>query len=545
MSNQLESLKQWIHDMAELIETNAEPDPQHIASFLHDPHLPTQLIDIISTLEDEQTEKERSYYSACIFALDICVAQLQAAQESGHKHAGKMLEQLMHYLAQIINNGKHSLSFWLPILNAFYDVHVELSDELRDAYLDLAGQDDDFMEENPGNHLDAIRDMIAELAELSVFDIAENFFAQSHAMPAEFFSDLVVDLYSIEEGQDIALLALLHPNPEVRGMVIATIEQIISSVILSSASLSRLQTIIGWYPSAYHDQLNRWIKIQRKKGVVFNKESKVQAIRIKASEVDGSGAQGIFIHLRKGRKNQLCGLLLKHDMGIKDAWITPLMNMAEINKYYDDAFDESVTLRDVDGDYLSLIVNHFLALTITKGSMPDLHLLEMQELLGLHFQPQLLDINDIIENLSVQIIPFTPDVITVSFKRSKTWLNTKSFSESWYVENSNIDKLVNRCSSFVDGVKLCVIEDAIAAVLEQEMEKNRDKWLFHFLWVTLWIKSHARKNEKVWQDSFFVAYAIHSGQPLAEIPIMHEITKQTVINSIETMADRRTHLNRE
>lgn len=545
MTDQVESLKQWIEEMAALIEENIDPEPHHFISFLNEPSLALQMIAIIDALDEEEVDNERPYYSSCIFALDICVAQLQSAFETGSKLAGKTLDQLMFTLAKAIRDGHHSLSFWLPILNAFYDVHVELSPELRNAYLELASQVGEMTVDEEVNHLDAMREMIAELSDLSVFDIADNFFAQSHAMPADFFADLIIDLYSIDEGQDIALLALLHPKAEVRELVVATLEQLMDTIRLSDKSLSRLQTIKQWYPPDYHDQFNRWIKIQRMKGVVFSKEVGMPIVHIKASEIDGSGAQGLFIHIKQGRTNRLCGFLFKQGLGIKDAWITPPMTATEVKKYYDDTFDDSVTLREVDRAYLVLITEHFLAITVQQGGMPDLHLLEAQELMGMHFSPNAMDIDAMIANMSVQILPFTHDSMQVSFKRSKSWLRNKRFTESWYVENANIDKQVNRCSSFVDGVRICDTEAAMAAVFHHELDRHREKWLFHFLWITLWLKAHPRKNEKIWQDSFFIAYAIYSGMALNSIPVMQEISHQTVTNSIETMNERRTHLNQE
>lgn len=71
------------------------------------------------------------------------------------------------------------------------------------------------------------------------------------------------------------------------------------------------------------------------------------------------------------------------------------------------------------------------------------------------------------------------------------------------------------------------------------------RWIFHFVWIALWLKAKGRKNEKTWQDSFLIAYVIQSGRPLHEIPIMQEICRQSVLNSVETMQDRRTHLNQE
>jgi hypothetical protein len=546
MSESIEQLKTWVNEMAQRIAEDQDPDPDHYTYFVKDPMLALQLVLLIKQIDESQLDDNRSNYSACIFALDICVAQLQSAIEGGNKSANKILKQLMSSLAEAISEGCHTLNFWLPILNAFYDVNVELSDELKQAYFDLAHDEDEFRVDEEWVHLNSIRDLITELSDLSVFDIAEHFFAQSYAMPADFFSDLVADLYSIDEGHEIALLTLLHPKQEVRDVVIATHEQLLPSITLSSVSLSRLLWIKNWYPESYHTQINRWIKDQRKKGVVFMQTlASPKSIRIKASEVDGSGAQGVFIHLQKNRKHRLCGLLYKQYVGIKDAWITPVIARGDVTRYYDDAFDDSVMLRDVDLTYLQMMSNHFLSVTIQQGGMPDLHLLEIQEELGMPFLPQALDVPYLIEQLAVQITPFTDEHMNASLKRSKTWPKNKRFTESWYMESFQIDKLVNRCSSFIDGIKVCRFEEAMQAVFEVEMEQQREHWLLHFLWITLWLKAKCRKNEMVWQDSLFIVYAIQSGKALKDIPIMKEICRESVINSIETMQERRTHLNQE
>ncbi|MBL7481759.1 hypothetical protein [Legionella bononiensis] len=546
MTNHPELLHRLIAEMAVLIERNDDPDPQLYALFFQHPEYALELINILNNLDEELIHDGPPIYSACVFALDICVAQLQAAIDATNKSTSKSLNLLMNHLADVIQAKKHSLSFWLPVLNAFYEVHVELTQKLKDAYFDLASQEDDNVEEaDQVSHLDSIRDLITELSDLSVFDIAENFFAQSYAMPADFFADLIIDLYSIDEGHDIALLTLLHPKAEVREIAVATLDQVMDRVILTSISLSRLQVIKYWYPESYHAVFDRWIKIQRKKGVVFEAEHEPVLMSIKATEVDGTGSQGMFIHIRKNRKNRLCGLLLKFEMGLKDAWITPFIPTKEVTEYYRQAFAESVTLREVDSSYFQQMVEHFLAITVEKGDIPYLHFLEIQELLGIRLRPTKLDLEYLFEQLSVQITPFTQETIQESLQRSKSWLKTKQFTESWYIENPLIDKIVNHNSSFVDGVKVCRLADAMDAVFIEEMELHREKWQFHFLWIALWVKAKARKNEKVWQDSFLIAYTIHEGTPLKDIPVMKEICHQTVINSVETMQERRTHLSQE
>ncbi|MBI2784771.1 MAG: hypothetical protein HYX60_00045 [Legionella longbeachae] len=545
MTSNSSELQHLLTEMATLFEQNADPDPQLYTLFFQQPELSFKLIDIINNL-DENLDEGLSVYSACVFSLDICVAQLQGAAESNNKISAKTLIQLMDYLAGVINSYKHTLSFWLPVLNSFYEAHVELTDELQNAYYDLANyEDEDISEEEPLSHLEAIRDLIHELSDLSVFDIAENFFAQSYAMPADFFADLIIDLYNIKEGADIALLTLLHPKQEVREVAITTFSQIIELITLTPTSLSRLQTIKSWYPESYHELFNSWIKIQRKKGIVFAPEHEIAKVTIKATEVDGTGSQGLFLHVRKNRQNKLCGLLLKYGLGLKDAWITPAISSVGVKNYYNQAFDENVTLREVDLSYFTQLVEHFLAQSVEQGDVPQVHFLEIQELLGIRIRPNKLDLDYLFEQLSIQITPFTQEIISKSLQRSKSWLKSKSFTESWYLENSLIDKIVNHNSSFVNGIRVCRLEEAMDAVFTEEMELHRDKWEFHFLWIALWLKAKERKNEKVWRDSFLIAYVIHEGTSLKEIPVMQEICRQTVINSAETMQERRTHLSQE
>lgn len=532
----------WITKIAEFVQQDKDIDPDCYAHFMDNPALAIQIIDFLSDLDESQIEVEPSPYTACIFILDLCVAKLQSASECASKPAEKTLNQLMLRLAEALLAGKHTLSFWLPVLNAFYDVHAELSPELKSAYLSLANQESMDMPADEATHLNAISDLIQELSDLTVFEIAENFFAQSYAMPPEFFIDLISDLYHLKEGHDIALLTLLHPDPEVRDVVINTLDAILPTIQLSSIALSRLQMIKQWYPKTYHAQFDRWITAQRKKEVVFHRPKPAKLVSLKASEVDGGGAQGVFIQIRKKGRNRLAGILFKYDLGIKDAWVTPVMPREDILHYQDEVFDNSIVLRNISLTYLQRMANHFLAITLAHGGMPDLQLLEIQEELGLQFVPDPLDVDDILQQLGIQISPFTEETIQTSLRRSQKWPRTKLFVESWFMENAQIDKLVNQCSGFVDGVKICELDQAIAMVCQDAFEQQRERWLFHFLWTSLWMKESARVNEVMWHDSFIIAHLIRHGTPLTDIPLMQAIARKSVLNSIDTMQERRTHL---
>lgn len=543
MTKPMAYLQQWIVDAATLIAAGEEPLSEAPPQFLEDPALAPALIQMTAAIDEATLDTNQPLYSACLFALDVCVSQLQFALENGNKRARQTMDALMDALVVAIREGAQTINFWLPAMNAFYDAQVPLSSELQDIYLVLAEEESEVVQAEGADHFESLQVLIEELSDLTTFELTAHFFAQSHPMPADFFGDLVVDLCNLDAGQDAAILTLLHPREEVRAVVMMALDHMMPILTLSAISLSRLQAIQAWLPEAYQATVTHWLREQRKKGVVFAKKTPAKVSKIQASEVDGGGAQGIFLQLKRARETRLAGLLLKNGFGIKDAWITPAISMAEVTRYCRDVLEDGVSLRRVDLDYICLLTNHFLAVTLEKNQVPGLHFLELQEELGVHFIPERLDVDALIERLSVQIEPFTEATIEGAFKRSSRWLETKSFAVSWYLENEHLDKTVNHFCYFEDGVKICRIEAAMDAVFKQDMEAMRAHWRFHFLWAALWLKAGSRKNEKVWQDSFLIAYAIHTGTSLDEIPIMQRICHRSILNSVETMRDRRTHLS--
>jgi len=536
-----DELNRSLSAMAGLIAQEQSPTVVHYRLFTENPALVLDLVKHIDAIDETALTEQENYYSACVYGLDVCVAQLQMAMEGDNKAAAKTLQRLMQTLAELIGSGRHSLSFWLPILNAFYEAHIELSDTVKQAYLTLADEEEVPVADE--DHLQSMRDLLKDLENLSDFEIAENFFAQSYAMPAAFYAELIIDLYQVDIGHDVAILMLLHPNAEVREVVMATLDLLMPEVLLSSRALSRLQVIQHWYSEDYRPMFAQWIKIQRKKGVLFATEPKLSIVSMTASEIDGGGAQGIFIHLKQQRKYRICGLLFKQQLGIKDAWMTSLMSVKETKQYYEEAFDDSICLREVDIAYVLLITNHFLHVTIQQGGMPDLYVLEIQEALGVQFTPVAIDVNDWMKQLAIQIVPFTQAVMEQAMQHTQTWLDSKAFAESWFHESTHIDKLVNQCCTFVDGARICRFEEAMQLVLTKDMDLDRDTWLFHFFWVTLWMKSKSKRDDKMWQEAFLIAHAIQSGVACAEIPLMREICRQSIIHSIETMQERRTYLH--
>jgi len=224
---QLALLQRWLRAVARAIETQVEPEELESLRFTHDIGLSRYLIDTLAAMPEQDEEAQRSFYSACIYALDIAIIQIKTSLENGHQKMARFLNEVMQYLAQAIRSSGHSMSFWMPILTAFYDVHVDLSPELQDAYLALAEVEEESDALDEGTQLETIRSMILDMSGLSSYEIVEHFFAQSYAMPPDFFIDLVLDLAQLSEGLELLPLLLLHPKVDVRNILL----QILPSVL--------------------------------------------------------------------------------------------------------------------------------------------------------------------------------------------------------------------------------------------------------------------------------------------------------------------------
>lgn len=558
-THNLNAVNLCLLEIAELFENGDEPTSKHYDILAQDPDTGFILIEKLKCLDEEAVDENDTYYSACLFAIELCIAQLQMASENGNKRAERQLHQIMHKLAEAINQKQHTLGYWLPVLTGFYEAQVPLIEPLKIAYYALATEGDDDLEDaddissiNSGTvddndlstHLSSMRDLLKSLAPMSTFDIAAHFFAQSYAMPPEFFADLMADLLELKEGVDVAVLMLLHPLPEVRAELLAMFDAYISSVILTQTSLTRLKLMKPWFTSKQQELFDGWIKVQRKKEVTFLPKSALWSItKIMATEVDGSGSQGIFFHLKNNRKVRLCGVLCKQDKGIKEAWITPDITQSELKQYYKDAFDDNIMLKEVDEAYVMQLIPHFLYETLNLGGMPGLSFFEFQEAVNMLFPVQKITLEDCIQTLSVQIQPFTPEVIEKSLKRSRHWMKTKRFVSSWFVESSQVDKIVNEYSGFENGIKVCRFEKACDTVLTDIFEHQRERWLFHFIWASFWLKTKTSAQSHTWEDCFIIAYLIYSGEPLSTIPLFYAMCSQSVVHSIDTMRDRQTHLH--
>jgi hypothetical protein len=308
--------------------------------------------------------------------------------------------------------------------------------------------------------------------------------------------------------------------------------------------MSRLLMMRHWLPNVEKGYLEELINSQRKKGAVFADLRQAEIIEVKATEMDGTGAQAIFLLLKRKKGYQAGGLLVKRYYGIKDTWLSPVLSKTDAKKYAQHNLQGDFFLRKVDKYYLDLLIADHIYQSQKIDAVPHINLLQLQELTSSQWQAQPLNMEVIIKNFSSKIDAFnSKEWQEKSLLRSGNWYKKYGFTESWYDESPELDKLVNQSCSFLDGIKQCNMSLAMPNILNEYFEPRREQWLEHFLWLSLWAKPYARHNEYLWKDALAIANALYNNKAMVDIPIIQVICEHSILQSVETMENRKTHLS--
>ena len=100
-----------------------------------------------------------------------------------------------------------------------------------------------------------------------------------------------------------------------------------------------------------------------------------------ASRVDGSGAFTIIVVTKDGRKSALAGLLIKHGLGIRDAWVRRVLSKTELREILENVGNE-VGLAPSSIEYVAAVVRQALSINLDTENLPPFGALDFAETCG-------------------------------------------------------------------------------------------------------------------------------------------------------------------
>lgn len=491
---------------------------------------------------DEQNVDDTLFMAAFHF-VELCLIHLRIASDHNQVWADKLINLYQDELANLMQEYQ-TQSCWMPIINLFFSADIPLNDQIKATYMEMLENSQKTEQESESQQV-LMQQLLSKESGSTAFEIVELFFAQTSALPKEYFPAFMSELLHFNEDKaiDTAVLFLLHPDVAVRQSILTQSAMLFRDIRITQASLSRLPIIRQWLPDEEKHYIDALLQSQRKKGVTFATQDHRKIVELKATEMDGSGSQAVFVLLKHQHHFQASGVLVKRKFGIKDTWISPILDKDRASNYASFGMSREIVFRKVDLHYAESLIAHHLYTGQQKSAVPNVMLLCLQEMLGLDWHPKPLNIPATLDTLKSSIKGLTKAWIKKSLARSAKWFTSKTFTESWFDESAELDKLVNTHCYFKTGTKYCHLEEAIDDVLAHYLEPKREQWLEHFVWMTLWAKPFARYNEYLWKDCFVLATCLNDGHPLKDIPLMHAICEKNIMASIETMEFRKTHLS--
>jgi hypothetical protein len=240
-----------------------------------------------------------------------------------------------------------------------------------------------------------------------------------------------------------------------------------------------------------------------------------------ATGVDGSGAQSLFVEAEEPRrKNAICSLLVKHGLGVRDAWTNHGMTRREATDFSRE-ITASIDAFPVDMTFVRLAAEHFLAENLASAVPPPFGLLDAVETAGLEgLRPATVPVEWIIDALAPARgpEPLEPGRVAALLAAGPEFCEAYDFVDSWFEDGDEVAALLEEAGSS-RAAQLMAVRDRL-------LPSRRGHWAAIFAWTAATLRQ-GRADED-WETLFVAARELLAGRPVAEIPLMTMIAEATV-----------------
>src|SRR5216684_4134911 len=309
---------------------------------------------------------------------------------------------------------------------------------------------------------------------------------------------------------------LLDPASSVRQVTASALEDAARKGKVTPTMLRRMIAMRNWLPEDSRSALDAAIATARRKGVPPAQWDEVEVRQLITTGVDGSGAIGVLAHCRNKRKNVLGSLVLKHSVGVRDAWAQEGMTQKELDHAFVDA--AVVGQFTIAPDFLPTAVGHFLALSHQTGAMPPFGLVRFLEAVGVSsVQPRLISPASLLETIeegrAIGADAFE-HLLADGFELAADYV----FIDSWFEAGDEVDAVLMRNRQARNKRE--------SLTIERVLEPRRERWTQVTAWAAYIL--YRAGNDERWQEFYAMASAMVQGRALREISLMYTVAAQTV-----------------
>jgi hypothetical protein len=479
-------------------------------------------VELLELALDEAAKKQpdTALVDSFIFLFGQASEALRLEIEAGYKTASNIAEKVRKRLVAASQTGASNPSTVLSLVQSFGAAKLDLGEELPGVVEHLieqvgaanAGDCD------PAAMLGFVADMVKQVAgdAFALFSCIEE---SSVGVPDESRTAMATALLfsGVAAAAEASIGWLLDSATPVRRATANALGDAARTGKVTPTMLRRMITMRNWLPEDSRSPLDAAIATARRKGVAPAQWDEVEVRELITTGVDGSGAIGMLSHCRNKRKNVLGSLMLKHGVGVRDAWAQEGITQKEL----DGAFLNTAVVDQfaIKTDFLPTAVGHFLALGHQTGAMPPFGLVYFLEAVGVSsVQPGLMSPASLLETIeegrAIGADPFE-HLLADGFELAADYV----FIGSWFEAGDEVDAVLMRNRQ--------VRNKREALIMEKVLEPRREWWTQVTAWAACIL--YRAGNDERWQEFHAMASAMLQGRPLGEISLMHTVASQTVL----------------
>ncbi len=287
---------------------------------------PEAALDLLNMLLAEAGKKRRNEALVTAYGhmLGQALEYARYAVEGGFAQATELVEILRQRLLAAGKDGRIEPALLLMVLREFASAKLDPGPELR-ALMERLAQE----MAAPGvpgpesiEVLDTYLKELAREADGDPFALHAEVREMADAFPEDQRAAFGAWLLQAREAaaREAALGWLLDAAASVRNSAAAGIKHAAARGGVSGLTLRRLIALRNWLPEADRVSLDRTIQACRRQGIKISPWPQPQVREVLVSGIDGAGAQSMFVLAREGRRHALGCLLVKHGVGVRDAW---------------------------------------------------------------------------------------------------------------------------------------------------------------------------------------------------------------------------------
>ncbi|MFL7810301.1 MAG: hypothetical protein AB8I80_16805, partial [Anaerolineae bacterium] len=470
-------------------------------------------------------------YVACLDLLEEAITQIRYSVERRRPAAIAMAEQIQTEIAEQAFRPEVDVRVQQDLLMALHGAKLKLHPDIREKAADVAVYYARFSSGKDAPGLDELLErLVRETKPRDASDLLEPVLAEMAVMPPDGCIVLAAGMLASSQPvlNELAVLMLLHSDPDVRTRLPDLYRKPGAIGKLSPLGLRRLIGMRNWLPAAERQGVDALIEAVRCAGIASAPLPRSEPVGVQASPFDGSGGQAAWLAVKDGRRYRIESVLVKQGEGVREAYSQHDLTKRALDGMGRRMADASGTLR-VDAEYLHRMMRHFIAVGLDRGAPPPPQLLPTNEWArGGYWTPERISTEDEIERIKAT----DPGAFNLEQTRwvlvnAGSWPKALDFAASWFEDDARIEALLHEHIGAA-GRWLEHLPQAASVIMQGLLEQKRDIWTERLLWMSLWSAACPTRAPTPWQDLLTMAMVLQQGTALTEIPLMHAIAERSV-----------------